>query len=281
MRYFIKNNYISDEFCEKLVDDSISAIPQKKDVSIHNSRVFFSSTDFYFNELLTKSISWKKLEDLLNSNNFLDFCLENLNIKKDEFFLVNYFKIKKPNTIQENYKKISGTINKLVPTGSLVKYAALRFFRDIYRKIKFSKIFYPKKKPIELLYDFSKAGNGYGRKIHRDSDNRTVTFLLYLNALPQKENQKGGDFDIYEIVGDNKNAIAPDEKVCKKIKSISPEAGRLVVFLNENDSYHGVEEMKNFSDYRYFIYGSFTLLSQKNPYITNDSRSKTEFHIYE
>ena len=65
------------------------------------------------------------------------------------------------------------------------------------------------------------------------------------------------------------------------IKSIIPEAGKLVVFLNENNSFHGVTEMKNYSDFRYFVYGSFTMLSQKNPHITNKSKSATEFHIYE
>ena len=71
------------------------------------------------------------------------------------------------------------------------------------------------------------------------------------------------------------------KKNCEKIENIKPEAGKLIVFLNESESFHGVEEMKNHSDYRYFIYGSFTLLNQKNPYINNKSKLATEFHMYD
>ena len=42
-------------------------------------------------------------------------------------------------------------------------------------------------------------------------------------------------------------------KNCTKIENIKPEPGKLIVFLNESESFHGVEEMKNHSDYRYFI----------------------------
>ena len=51
--------------------------------------------------------------------------------------------------------------------------------------------------------------------------------------------------------------------------------------VDNNESFHGVEEMKNHSEYRHFIYGGFTLLNNKNPYITNKSSVDTEFHLYE
>ena len=134
---------------------------------------------------------------------------------------------------------------------------------------------------MELLYEFTKAGNGYSREIHRDTDNRIVVFLLYLNNAPTNIDHQGGNFDVYKLIEGNKNIVKPDEKSCKKIESIKPETGKLVVFLNENDSFHGVCEMKNHSDFRYFVYGSFSLLSQKNPYITNKTKLVTDFHIYE
>ena len=157
----------------------------------------------------------------------------------------------------------------------------LRIYRDLFRKIKFSKLFYPNKSAVELLYDYSKAGNGYSREIHRDSDNRLIVFILYLNAPSKSDNHVGGDFDIYKLINGEKNIAQPDRKNCEKIENIKPEPGKLIVFLNESESFHGVEEMKNHSDYRYFIYGSFTLLNQKNPYIDNKSKLPTEFHLYD
>ena len=131
------------------------------------------------------------------------------------------------------------------------------------------------------MYDFSKAGNGYSREIHRDSDQRIVVFILYLNSASEKDNHQGGNFDIYKLIDGEKSIAKPDIKNCEKVKSIRPEQGKLIVFLNENNSFHGVSEMKNHSDFRYFIYGSFTLLSQKSPFITNKSKLDTEFHIYD
>ena len=71
------------------------------------------------------------------------------------------------------------------------------------------------------------------------------------------------------------------KKNCKKIKSIKPKPGQLIVFLNDNNSFHGVEKMKNHSQSRDFIYGGFTLLNKKNPYIDKNNKVATEFHLYD
>ena len=40
--------------------------------------------------------------------------------------------------------------------------------------------------------------------------------------------------------------------------------------------------MSGHSDYRYFIYGSFTLLGKKNPLIKKSKKKlKTEFHLFD
>ena len=46
-------------------------------------------------------------------------------------------------------------------------------------------------------------------------------------------------------------------------------------------SFHGVEKMKNHSQFREFIYGGFTLLNKKNPYIDKNNKVATEFHLYD
>tara|TARA_B110000967_G_C18885795_1_gene563904 strand:+ start:72 stop:917 length:846 start_codon:yes stop_codon:yes gene_type:complete len=281
MKYFVIDNFINKELCKKLIDDSNSSSANKNDLLMHGNRAFLSSTSYEFNELLNNSLDWQKLESKINSEEFLNLCLEKLNIKEHKFSLENYFKLKNHSRIHKLYKKISNTTNKFVPTKTLLKYTFIRLYREIERRIKFSRFFYPNKKPVELLYDFSKAGNGYSREIHRDSDNRVLVFLIYFNTPLTNDNQQGGNFDIYKLIDDKKNVSKPDPSSCEMIKSIIPEAGKLVVFLNENNSFHGVTEMKNYSDFRYFVYGSFTMLSQKNPHITNKSKSATEFHIYE
>ena len=56
----------------------------------------------------------------------------------------------------------------------------------------------------------------------------------------------------------------------------------MVIFLNSDNSFHSVEEMINHNEYRYFIYGSFTLLGKKNPLLKKNSKKfKTEFHLFD
>lgn len=281
MRYFSIDNFIDKELCEKLIEASDSNNFSKNKTLIHGQRQFLSSTDEEFHNLLNSSKDWKNLEDKINSLEFLNFCQKKLDLKDKEFSLVNFFNYKNLTNIQKLYKKLSSTKNKLIPTKTLVKYSLMRIYRDLLRKIKFSKLFYPNKSPVELLYDYSKAGNGYSREIHRDSDNRLIVFILYLNAPSKTDSHEGGDFDIYKLVDGEKNIAKPEKKNCKKIENIKPQPGKLIVFLNESESFHGVEKMNNHSDFRHFIYGSFTLLNQKNPYIKNKSKLKTEFHLYD
>ena len=281
MKYFSIDNFIDKDLCEKLIKSSDIHNFSKNKTLIHGQRQFISSSDEEFNNLLNNSNEWKDLEKKINSPEFLEFCLDRLELKNKKFSLVNFFNYKNLTHIQKLYKKISSTKNKLIPTKTLIKYSIIRVYRDFFRKIKFSKLFYPNKSAVELLYDYSKAGNGYSREIHRDSDNRLIVFILYLNAPSKSDNHVGGDFDIYKLINGEKNIAQPDKKNCKKIENIKPEPGKLIVFLNESESFHGVDEMKNHSDYRYFIYGSFTLLNQKNPYINNKSKLPTEFHLYD
>ena len=281
MKYFSIDNFIDKDLCEKLIKSSDIHNFSKNKTLIHGQRQFISSSDEEFHNLLNNSNEWKDLEKKINSPKFLEFCLDKLELNNKKFSLVNFFNYKNLTHIQKLYKKISSTKNKLIPTKTLIKYSILRVYRDFFRKIKFSKLFYPNKSAVELLYDYSKAGNGYSREIHRDSDNRLIVFILYLNAPSKSDNHVGGDFDIYKLINGEKNIAQPDKKNCKKIENIKPEPGKLIVFLNESESFHGVDEMKNHSDYRYFIYGSFTLLNQKNPYINNKSKLPTEFHLYD
>jgi hypothetical protein len=286
VKYFIINNFINEKICKKLINAANKKTDndhesKKNKTVIHGSRQFLSSTDIEFYNLLKNSKDWRNLVNKINSEKFLNSCLANFSLSEKKFSLVNFFKNKKLSTIQKKFKGISSNIIRLISTKNLLLYFLIRLYRDSIRKIKFSKIFYLNKSAVELLFDYSKAGNGYSREIHRDSDNRLIVFILYLNSPAKKDNYKGGNFDIYKLIKGNKNTSYPDKNNCKKIDSIKPHNGKLVVFLNNDNSFHGVQKMKNHSQLRHFIYGGFTLLNKKNPYINNSSKVATEFHLYD
>ena len=127
----------------------------------------------------------------------------------------------------------------------------------------------------------TKSPNGYKREIHRDSDSRTIVFLIYLNDL--NINGSGGDLELHKYLKNDESIPAqPNEDECKLIETISPKKGRLVVFLNSHDSLHSVSEMKNHTGYRHFLYGSFTLLGKKNNFLSKSiNKLKTNFNIFE
>jgi len=281
MKYFSVDNFINKKLCKKLIKESNSIKNIKNKTEIHGGRKFLSSTDIEFYNLLNNSKDWRNLVNQINSEKFLGSCLRKFNLEEKKFSLVDFFKYKNLTNIQKSYKKLSSTVTRLISTKNLILYSLIRIYRDGLRKFKFSKLFYPNKSAVELLFDYSKAGNGYSRQIHRDSDNRLVVFILYLNSPSKTDNHKGGNFDIYKLINGKKNVPFPDKKNCKKIKSIKPKPGQLIVFLNDNNSFHGVEKMKNHSQSRDFIYGGFTLLNKKNPYIDKNNKVATEFHLYD
>ena len=118
-------------------------------------------------------------------------------------------------------------------------------------------------------------------EIHRDSDSRTIVFLLYLNKLT--EGASGGELCLHKYKQKNsKIPSQPQIKDCELIERIPPMPGRLVVFLNTHESLHSVNVMKNHSGFRHFLYGSFTLLGKKNNLIKDSIGDlKTNFTIFE
>ncbi len=280
MKYFVINNFIHENFAKDLIIEANKIINFDKEINIHKNRAFLSSTSISFNKLIKLSKSWDSLEKKINSEDFLKFCLDKVNVDKSKYCLKNYFK--KKNLLKNDiiYKKISESRVKLIPTLSIFKFLIYRIYKNFIRIIKYSKIFYPKKKPLELLFDFSRAGNGYINDVHKDSNSRFVVFILYLNSLEINEHASGGDFHVHRKIKDEKNLSTPILNSYETIDVIKPAPGKLIIFLNEDDAYHSVNEMKNFDGYRYFLYGGFTFLSDKSENIKKE-KSKTEFHLYD
>jgi len=279
MEYFIIKNFINEEICKKLLHD-VEDFTNKTDFyKYHGNRNDLFSSNLAFNELLLKSENWKNLTNRLNSNEFFKECCKKLGLDSNKLCIKNYFNLKSPTHNQKIYKNIGNSKVKLQTIKSLFKYLIYRIYRDLYRKIRFSKFFYINKKPLEVLYNYSRAGNGYFREIHRDSDNRLIVFLLFFNQL--SEEATGGTLDFYKLIKKDKNLAQPEYSSCEIINSIKPETGKLLVFRNGEDSYHAVSTLKNHNGFRHFIYGAFTLLTEKNPYIKNESKLPTELYLYE
>jgi len=278
MKYLVIDNFIEQDTCNLLIQDVDKFVKNSKLLTVNINRQALFSSSLEFGSLVEKSEHWKKFTQKINSNDFLNFCKKKLNID-EKLYLTNFFKIENPSRLEKLYKSISNEKVKSAGTYTLAKYFAFRLYRDLLRKVKFSKIFNLKKIPVELLYDYSKAGNGYFREIHRDSDSRVIVFLLYLNSL--SDQTKGGTLDIFKLKkGENENLAQPNKSMCEKIESVEPKPGRLVIFKNDNTSYHSVEKLNNSKDSRCFIYGGFTSLSQNNPFITQNNL-ETIFSNYE
>lgn len=277
MKYKILENFLDKNFCEKLIEDA-NNYSKNDHIPVLNNRLILPSSSIPFLKLLKKSNSWQKLHDELNSQEFLKKLLNFLNVEDQNFLVTNFFFNENPNFILKKYKTINS--KKIANIGSinLIFYLIYKFYRFLKRKIKYS---ITNKKYVELLYDYSISPNGYHREIHRDSDARTVVFLIYLNDLDQ--NGLGGDLNLYEYIKKNTKIPAqPNVKDCKLIKSIPPKTGTLVVFYNSHDSLHSVTKMENFDGLRHFLYGSFTLLAKKNTNLKKSEGSlSTNFSIFD
>ena len=261
MKYKVIDNFISKYDCDALIKHSIKYLNDDDFLGILNNRKSITSSNPNYISLLRKSIHWKKLHEKINSQHFLDFIQNELNIdNKYQFKITNFFFDEKPNLFLQKYKALNQLKVASLNFKSLIKYIFYRFYRNLTRILKYK---YTKKNYVELIYDYSISPNGYKREIHRDSDARTFVFLLYLNTL--SDSGEGGNLEIYKYKN-SKDKIPSQPKFdeCKIIESISPKPGRLVIFLNSHDSLHSVSEMKNYNEYRHFLYGSFTLLAKKN-----------------
>ncbi len=278
MKYNIVDNFLEQNECTKLVQEVTEFLKQEDMIDVQNKRKLLPSTSLQFLRLINLSGNWKKLHDKLNSQSFLDFIINKLNIEKKTFLKTDFFFEKNPSETLAKYKNLGQKKVILINNKSLLKYLIYRSYRYLKRLFKYK---FTYKNYVELIYDYSISSNGYKREIHRDSDSRTFVFLLYLNQLGNEG--EGGELEFYKYNRENnKIPSMPDYKDCTLLKKISPKEGRLVIFENSFDSFHAVNEMKNYKDSRHFLYGSFTLLAKQNKYLKKNTNSlETEFNIFD
>lgn len=277
MKFKVIDKFIDTKICNKLIEDA-ERYCENDHIQVLNKRLLLPSTSIAFINLLKKSKTWSNLHQRLNSQNFLSEISLALGLGTQNFEIKNFFFKENYSFFHKKYKEIN--LKKIANVSSLglIYYLLIKIYRNFIRVLRFK---FTKKNYVELLYDYSKSPNGYHREIHRDSDSRTIVFLLYLNELSDKAT--GGDLCFYKFNNSNKKiSPQPNKKDCALIKSIAPVSGRLVVFLNSFDSLHSVNEMKDHLGYRHFLYGSFTLLAKKNILVNpKNGQLKTNYTIFE
>ena len=277
MKYKVIDNFLDQTFCENLILEADKHC-KNDHIEVLNNRLLLPSTSLAFISLIKKSKFWKDLHDKLNSQEFLNLLINTLEIKKEKFLISNFFYDTNPNFLLKKYKNLNTKKISTIGNLNLFFYISYKFFRTLKRLIKYK---LTTKNYVELLYDYSKSPNGYKREVHRDSDSRTIVFLIYLNNL--NENGTGGDLKFHKYIKDDKKIPAqPQENDCSLIDTISPKKGRMVIFLNTYNSLHSVSEMSNHNGYRHFLYGSFTLLGKKNNFLLKSAdKLNTNFNIFE
>ncbi len=283
MKYKIIDNFIDKELCKELVSNAKKLENQIFNENIiHGGRNFISSTSDDFSKLKSFSESWKSFSKYLESHEFAEFTFSQLDLKISPYQFVNFYKSKdSPSFIRKKKKFNSKKIN-LLSSKRILWFVFMRFLYRVYLNFKLIRFFFTNKNPLELLYDFSIAHDGYSLPIHRDTDSRIVIFLIYLNDV--SEESEGGNFNIFKLKSiKNFFPSNPNFSDCNLVKSIGPKSGRAIFLDGSMDSYHSVDKMINHKNKRYFIYGSFTSLINKNNMIDYNKTNKfnTEFNLYE
>ena len=259
MNYKIIENFLSKEKCINLISFADEFLNNSDVVKYHGNRSDIISSHKSFNTMIEKSNDWKELDDYLQSQDFFDFACKNLEIENKNVEIKKFYNLCEYEAINRNRKNIS-----LIPDNQLIKVFLLRKWRNIKRWLKFNNIT-NKKNYAETLYAFARAGNGYKQNIHRDSDERLIIFLIYLNDISR--DSIGGNLDLYKKIGVINNTESLNQNSFEKITSINPSVGKIVFIQNGDSAYHGVEIMRDHKISRNFIYGAFTVLGKKNPYI--------------
>jgi len=291
MDVMIVEDFLDSQTCEELRSEASVYCPKEIGINIHGGRNFIPFSSFYFNVLLQRSVAWKTLNNRLQSQEFLDWLVAELapdGCDHDLRATTCYGKrrSKLTNCIQEesrirttsNFLSFRGGKITKVTFSILIRLSA--YLMEVRRHLIYRYNRLRGATAVELLYDYSRASDGYFREIHRDSDERRYVFLLYLNQLD--EMAEGGDLQMFKLKEPTESFPArPSEEECVLVRSCPPKEGCMVVFRNTFDSYHAVGQMSGHSQDRDFLYGGVTQLGGINPNMQHARDDMpTEFGLY-
>ena len=283
MKYLVIENFIDENLCNNLVSSAKNLESELfSENIIHNGRNFISCTSEDFLKLKNSNNSWRDFSSFLESKDFTRFAFSKLNLKIDSYEFINLYKSKDLLSFLKNKKRYNAQNINNLSSKRILWFLLLRFIQRMFLSLRLVKYFFLNKNPLELLFDFSIAQNGYSLPIHRDTDARIIIFLIYLNDVT--EGSIGGNFNLFKLK-ENKGFFPknPNPSDCDLVESISPKTGRAIFIDGSMDSYHSVDKMIDHNEKRYFIYGSFTSLLKKNDLIDYKKNKKydTEFNLYE
>jgi hypothetical protein len=281
MIHFYEKKMLSSEEADALAADLDLNVDCHRLSNIHGGRFVLPNTSSEFKTLLRKSSAWNAFYQRIASQEFMEECFEHLEISDIEIEWQPYFS---EHVVSNFFKKADGLrhrrVEEMTLKGLLAFFAYRSFKHFCFFLFRWKRAF-SRKLSIDILFDVSRAVNGYKREIHRDSNSRLIVFLLYLNEIDKEG--VGGTLDLFDYCGkdsDDPNP-QPNPKNCKLIKAVSPEKGKLVIFKNDNQAFHSVPEMSGFDGQRTFCYGSFTIVSGTNPYLIKSKKKfETEWSMY-
>jgi hypothetical protein len=113
---------------------------------------------------------------------------------------------------------------------------------------------------VAMYIGISQAYGGYGREVHADREERVLGGLLYLNG-PEDIGGQGGDLILHERPPGAPRSPRLQARLPRRAPPkirVRPAPGRLVAFLNTNDSYHSVEPLVRTHGRRTFVYFGLT-----------------------
>ena len=217
MRYFIEiDNFIDSDELIKL-KNQVNKLEFNSTSKAMVNRLRIMNTDNDFKKILANNSSIQEFYNKLNNKFFFTKLIDYFNRKYNKQLSL----YKKMNFIPRPYKYF-------VNYNTTKKLSRYRLY---------SKLF---KKNFHLSFDISKSGKNYYRELHRDTNNRYIVFLYYLNTLDQNA---GG-----ELVFRSNNL---------KDKIIKTKENKLICFISNNSSHHMVNQIKK--DLNRFFFTAHTL----------------------
>jgi len=134
MKYKVIDNFISKTECLNLINDSKKFL-NNEDLPNFNSRKSLRSSNLQMFDLANKSKNWKNLLVKINSDEFFQFCLKNLELNNEPFLKVDYVnKIDKISRSELSFKILGNQKLSVVNFISLFKYLLFRQYMIIKKK---------------------------------------------------------------------------------------------------------------------------------------------------
>ena len=255
-------SFISKEKADILLNDLIdfnnTILLKNSIISDEGTRLNIFNGDKNYSKLLKFSDEWRSFDQLLLDGTFFKKVFDNN---------LEIFKSKGIKTLEYKYDKTHSDYFRFSTEfrHRLLK-KLMRLFGYKYIKSLFS-VFLPKRMIVYPIINIATSKTGYNVPIHADNRYKIFVGLIYLNTLNDSSGGKTLLFESLDRHQEEEYKRTPKGKT-KVIKEVSPIAGKTVLFINSNDSYHAASILKN-DIKRYFIYFSFGAKQYESIWKTN------------